>query len=271
MKKIISILVLAAMLAALTACGAPAAETNAAAEAVEAGLAKQPTAPENGTKKEAAAEAEPAEETSAEEPAEAEPAEGPAEEPELEAEDMLGKRDAGNVYVNEALGIRAEFPSNWIILNEEEIAQLMGYMADSFSEGDLAELLRESGSLCDFYAAALNPAGETSESVNIMIEDLGAVNGILIGEESYLDLGLKQLEGSLGQMGMSDVQTARERISFAGEEHASALISADLNGVRIFERLVLIKVGSYMATVTASSREETGVDEILAFFGPCED
>ncbi|MBQ3481573.1 MAG: hypothetical protein IJH48_04435 [Oscillospiraceae bacterium] len=288
MKKILSILLLASMLLALAACGAQTAKTNAAAQAVEEGLAKQPEtkAPsaEKAPTEEAPAEEAPAEEAPAEEPpaeeppaeeppaeeppAEEAPAEEPATEAEPEAEDMLGKKSGENTYTNRALGIRAEFPSGWVILSDEETAQVMGIVADSFSNEDLADLLRESGSLCDLYAVDILSG---LNNVNIMLEDLGAINGIIIKEDSYLDLGVSQLKDVFEQMGLNNVQTEKGSCSFAGGEHATMLISGEINGVRIFERMVLIKTGRYMATITATSQDADKLDEIMAFFAPYGD
>ena len=181
MKKLTSILLLIAMLLALTACGAAGkAEDTAAADKLKEAAQKV----EEAT---AAAEEAALEEETAAEAAEAAPAEE-AEET-YEAEEMIGEK-SGNSYANETLGIRAEFSDNWTILDDEQTAQMLGLVADNFSEVDLAEQLRESGSLYDLYAMTVDQSGD---NVNVVIEDLGVVNGIIIDEKKYLEIAEDQL------------------------------------------------------------------------------
>lgn len=254
MKKLISILLLAAMLLALTACGAAGkAEDTAAADKLReaAQKAEEATA--------AAEEAALAEETAAE-AAEAAPAEE-AEET-YEAEEMIGEK-SGNSYANETLGIRAAFSDNWTILDDEQTAQMLGLVADNFSEVDLAEQLRESGSLYDLYAMTVDQSGD---NVNVVIEDLGVVNGIIIDEKKYLEIAEDQLETTFAQMGMTDVTLDKGTYSFAGKDHVSVLISGNYNGVPVYERMVLLKTGNYMGVVTAFSLDTARLDNIMGCF-----
>ena len=258
MKKLISILLLAAMLLALTACGAAGkAEDTAAADKLKEAAQKV----EEATA--AAEEAALAEET-AEEAAEAAPAEE-AEET-YEAEEMIGEK-SGNSYANETFGIRAEFPDNWTVLDDEQTAQMLGLVADNFSEVDLAEQLRESGSLYDLYAMTVDQSGD---NVNVVIEDLGVVNGIIIDEKKYLEIAEDQLETTFAQMGMTDVTLDKGTYSFAGEDHVSVLISGNYNGVPVYERMVLLKTGNYMGVVTAFSLDTARLDGIMGLFSAYE-
>lgn len=253
MKKLICILLLAAMLPALTACGAAGSTDDAAAKKIEEAIA---AAADSASEQPAPAE---------EAPAAAEEETAPAEE-ELEAEDLIGAK-SGNIYSNEALGIRAEFPDSWTILDDEQTAQVLGVVADNFTELDLAEQLRESGSLYDLYAMAMNQSGD---NVNVVIQDLGVLYGIVIDEEKYLDMNAEEVEKALSQMGMTDIRAERENYFFAGQEHLSVLVSAKYGGLTLYERLVLCKAGSYMSAVTASSLDQTHLDEILGFFSAYE-
>ena len=258
MKKLISILLLAAMLLALTACGAAGkAEDTAAADKLKEAAQKV----EEATA--AAEEAAHAEET-AEEAVEAAPAEE-AEET-YEAEEMIGEK-SGNSYANETFGIRAEFPDNWTVLDDEQTAQMLGLVADNFSEVDLAEQLRESGSLYDLYAMTVDQSGD---NVNVVIEDLGVVNGIIIDEKKYLEIAEDQLETTFAQMGMTDVTLDKGTYSFAGKDHVSVLISGNYNGVPVYERMVLLKTGNYMGVVTAFSLDTARLDGIMGLFSAYE-
>lgn len=254
MKKLTSILLLIAMLLALTACGAAGkAEDTAAADKLKEAAQKV----EEAT---AAAEEAALEEETAAEAAEAAPAEE-AEET-YEAEEMIGEK-SGNSYANETLGIRAEFSDNWTILDDEQTAQMLGLVADNFSEVDLAEQLRESGSLYDLYAMTVDQSGD---NVNVVIEDLGVVNGIIIDEKKYLEIAEDQLETTFAQMGMTDVTLDKGTYSFAGEDHVSVLIKGNYSGMPVYERMVLLKAGNYMGVVTAFSLDTARLDNIMGCF-----
>ncbi|MBR5094536.1 MAG: hypothetical protein IK095_05530, partial [Oscillospiraceae bacterium] len=82
----------------------------------------------------------------------------------------------------------------------------------------------------------------------------------------YVQLALPQMKSMLGQMGVQDIQVETGTIVFAGTERDSTLVTGTVNGIQIYERMVHIKIGNYMASVTAFSMQEGRVDEILALF-----
>ena len=69
-----------------------------------------------------------------------------AAEPAVKAVDMLGTKD-GNVYENEALGIRVEFPENWQILSSEEAMKLVDAGSEILDRDSIAEMLEKSGAV----------------------------------------------------------------------------------------------------------------------------
>ncbi len=244
MKKLVCILLAAAIMLTLGACG----DERNAADAVLGGLETGKSAPS-------------AEQSA---PAETEalaPEEEPAAEEELDAVEVLGEKD-DNSYANRALKIRATLPKNWVIFSEEQIAQIYGYVADITSSEALAELLRKSGTLCDLYAAADNG----TDNLNIAIQALSAVQGGWISEERYLELSVPQVSEAFRQMGMQDVTTEKGSCVFAGAEHCSLLVSAKNGEIRFYERMVLLKAGNYMGVVTAASQDKDRLDDILGFF-----
>ena len=91
--------------------------------------------------------------------------ETPAEtaEPELSAGDLIGEKGERS-YVNKALKIRADLPDDWILLTNEETAEVMGYAREMVTDEEIARMLEESGAVCDFYAMA---AGNSGSNLNI--------------------------------------------------------------------------------------------------------
>lgn len=181
---------------------------------------------------------------------------------ELDAEEALGSKQ-GNTYRSELLGVEAVFADNWHILSPEETAQVMGYMADGMDDEALAELLRSSGSTCDLYVICMDQSGQ---NLNIQLEDLGTLYGVILSEAKYAELALPQLESAFGQIGFQNVKLTTGDYVFAGRTHVSVLVSAEVNGTPVYERLVLVKAGHFMATVTAFAMQQEQLDTILAQF-----
>ena len=186
----------------------------------------------------------------------------PAASAEEEAETILGLKE-GNVYLSEFLGVTAVFDEDWVLLSDEEAQEAMGHVADSFEDEDLAKLLRESGAVCDLFAVAQDGSGD---SVNIQLEDLGLLYGMVLSEAAYAKRILAPLKSSLEQMGLEDVEIGQESIDFAGKKHLSLTLSGRMNGAELYERLVLLKTGRYMATVTYASVNSRTADRLPELF-----
>ena len=185
-----------------------------------------------------------------------------AAESEKDADEVLGvKEDA--VYANEFLGIMASFSDDWYLFNDEETIEAMGYVVDAMEDPGLADQLRNSGVVCDLYAAVQDNSGD---NINIQIENLGFLYGITMSEDAYYEAAAPQLQTALEQMGLKNVSLTKETMDFAGAEHVSCLVSGELNGIEIYERMVMIKAGKYMATVTAFSFDRENVDTMLELF-----
>lgn len=182
--------------------------------------------------------------------------------------DVLGTSDSHR-YSNLFLGIEAEFDDGWYILSREETAQTMGAAAGYVSDEDVAKILEESGTTTDLYAMALNNSGD---NVNIQLHNLLSLTGfssMTVTEEEFYEAGMSDgITQGLTAIGVENINYEKEIVTFAGKEHVSALISGTYNGIPLYERLVLVKNGYYIAAVTAFSFNRQSVDDILGFFKP---
>ena len=251
MKKTISIILAFVMILALAACGggqsaAPAPKAEPTPAAQEAEVVEE--AVEEAT--EAAAEA--VEET----------VEAAEEAPELSAEELLGDK-SGNEYVNTALGIRATLPDNWYVLSNEEIAETMGYVMEQVTDEEMAALLEDSGAVCDFYAASTDGSGDT---INLMLQRLEGVQGILLSEQTIAEASVDPTKQALESMGMTDVQVSQGTTDFAGKEHACLDVVANYSGVTIYERVVIVKAGGYVGSITSGAVDAARAAANLDFF-----
>ena len=181
--------------------------------------------------------------------------------------ETLGEVD-GAVYTNEFFGLRAELDDDWHILSDLEIQLAVGLSANLVSDEDLAEQMKKSGGLMDFYALNLNSA---NENLNIQILDLGTTAASILGEKTFLELSLGVMKDTFTQAGVKDLEVAVEMIDFSGEEHASLNIRGLFNGVLVYERMIYLFRDRYAAVITVASGAEERSLAILEFFAPEED
>lgn len=170
-----------------------------------------------------------------------------------------GKVD-GSTYTNEYFGFSVSLTEDfgWTYFTDEQIAQITGQTAELLDSKELADAAKVS---TEMYAMRDDYA-----SVNITVEKLGKVNGVLLDEEGYVDASLNSLPDQLLTAGYTDVEAAKTTVSFAGAEHYAIAVSAVVQDVPVYELLACVKVGDYVAVVTACTYGEDTTADILAAF-----
>lgn len=169
---------------------------------------------------------------------------------------------SGQTYTSEFLGVTATFDQAWHIASDEEMAQLSGETAEAMDNAKYQEALENGKLVYDLYAMD----GNTGSSVNINVEKLGALGGAVVTEEAYVDASLKTLEEDLAGAGIQVSSTEKVTLTFAGAEHLGIRLQGTIQGVDLYETLVVLKCGGYIACVTASTFLDDTTDTILALF-----
>lgn len=178
----------------------------------------------------------------------------------VSTEKVLGVKD-GNSYSNSHFGFQAELPDDWVILGDEEVSQLMGYVVENIAIGSFEELLESVGAVCDLMAGAQNSSGD---SLNIQIEKLPYA-AVTMSEKEIAENSASSLETALSSYA-TDIEIKPGVCSLAGKEHSSLDVTMKMGGIPCVERLVVVREGVYLATVTVFSTEESRLGEILGFF-----
>ena len=167
---------------------------------------------------------------------------------------------SGNRYENTFLGIGCKLDENWTFLSDEQIREnntaAAGMMADEYQKQ-----VQDADVVYDMMANHQNEV----DTLSLNMEKLsGAAK--LVTEEQYAQLSLEGLEGSLSSMGIENIQTSVENISFAGGTHACIRLEGEYSGVKVYESLVCYKRGGYMALACACTWMEDGTQAILDCF-----
>ncbi len=178
-----------------------------------------------------------------------------------EKDPQLGNFSEG-VYTNEFIGIRCAVDSQWAVYTDSELAQLNGLVLDAMTDEDLVEQLRKSNVAHLFYATAENG----HKTMNVVLENIGLINGVLLDEKAYVELSVEQMPAALQSMGLTNVTAEAVSLRFAGSNHAAVRVHGVLSGVDFYEKIVCIKVGNYFGLVTVASYHEDLTEDLLKMF-----
>lgn len=169
---------------------------------------------------------------------------------------------ADGVYTNAFIGIRCEVGEEWTVYSDAQLAQLNGLLLDAMTDADLVEQLKKANIAHLFYASKQNGLA----TMNVVLENLGTVNGILLDEKGYAELSVKQIPAALEDLGLDNVTAEITSALFASDRHTVIKVHGLSNGVPFYERIVCIKVGSYIGLVTVASYETDATSDLLNMF-----
>ncbi len=169
-----------------------------------------------------------------------------------------------NTYSSQFLGIRLTMNDDWMIADKTQLAELSGLVMDSFTDEDVKAQIEKGGSVMDLYA--LNQAD--GSSININLQKLSLISGTLVSEDDYAETNLKQLPEVLASSGITVDKLEKTKVTFVGQEHVALALEGTIQEIPLYETIVLVKTGPYIACVTAASYFEDTTGNLLAMFQP---
>lgn len=187
------------------------------------------------------------------------PSDMPADEAEEELQ--IGTTSGGR-YENSFLGIGCQLDENWTFASKEELAQLIGIVAEGFDNGKYVEQVKNADMFYDMHAIA----DEGLVSINVIFENMGVLHGTVIDEERYVQMVMENFEEQLTSAGLADIQTETGSVVFAGQERYGLRISGTYQGAPYYCQQVYIKEGSYMAAVSLVSLTQDITATMLDYF-----
>ena len=183
----------------------------------------------------------------------------PATEPQLEDNYYVGQT-VNNVYTNAFLGITCQLDDRWLVYDEDQLAQLAGLTADLMNNEQLENAIEQGTVVTAFYASS------GQENMNITLERLSLINGILMDEEDYVELAKDQLKAALERTGCINVTVDPAKLPFAGEECHGVKVYASLQGVDVYETIICIKNGNYMVCAVFCSAVTDTTESMMEMF-----
>lgn len=167
----------------------------------------------------------------------------------------------GSTYTSEFAGITCTLGDSWTFLTQDEIAQISGIASDMTSDEKLRESLNSGSTIYEMYAM-----DSDSTSLNVTVGDLGAIYGKILDMKTLAESTAEEFPSAFASMGFSDVTADVTTMTFAGSEQNVILIQGSYQGVTMYERLVCMKVGNYVYSITAACYGTDRTAEVLALF-----
>ena len=166
----------------------------------------------------------------------------------------------GSTYTNEFFGFTATL-DGWTFLTRDELNQLSGQVVDILDNATVNEAYASGKVVMEMYAGDV--AGST---VSVTVENLGDVNGAKYDEDGCTEASMTALPTQMAAAGYTNVAVEKATVTFAGAEHSGIRVTAEYQGVPLYETLALVKVGNYVASVTFASFETDTTAEIMSNF-----
>lgn len=167
---------------------------------------------------------------------------------------------SGNKYTNDFIGISCELDENWVFMTNEQIEEnnkvAMGMVGEDYKEA-----VEKATTFTDMMATHVNG----TDTLGVAFEKLSGSNASLT-EEKYADMSTSSLKGALESMGMTNVQASAGETTFAGSKHACIEITAEFNGIAVYEKLAIVKHQNYIICITACTWGTDSCDANLGMF-----
>lgn len=227
MKKIISLLLVAAMLLTLSACSG-LTEDDIRGEI----SSKDPSSDE--TEKETEAETEP--------------------------QFSMGKSTL-NSYSSDFIGLTVTLPDDWKFYSDEEILAINNITKDYYEEDALA-LLEQATLIYDMYATNES----NGSSITIILEKLNALQIATLNYKATIEAQFDTLRDTLGNMGYSDIEISYKKIAVDGEEIDGFELSANIYGIEYNSTTIMFRRGNYLVNISVNSFVDGEIEALLGGF-----
>ena len=234
----------------------PASETQEPSEETKEPAAEETEQPEEGKQE---PEQEPEKEP--EKDPEKDPEKEPEKQPEQERAFEIGKVE-GTTYKNSYIGIGCTLESGWEIMTKEELLELNELSVGAIDDEAIQAAMKEAEVFYDFYAQA----EDGMSNINIVFEKLNPENGELLSEEAYVDASVTGMTQALPAAGFSNVNVEKTNDIFAGAQHFGMRITGSVQGIAVYQRVIVIRKGDYAVCIAISTFLEDTTDAVAAKF-----
>ena len=152
---------------------------------------------------------------------------------------------AGGTYTNKTARITCKLDDSWLFYNDSQLLELNGLLTEA-GGGDVASLAESGKAVYDMYAVSTDGL----MTMNVTYQNLGLLSGASMTAQEYVEQAAATLPGDL----------AAER------DCPTLLVTAQLQDMPMYERMVCIQSGDYIYCVTLCSFTEDVTADMAALF-----
>ena len=171
---------------------------------------------------------------------------------------------SGKTYTSAFLGIKGEFPSDWVVTSDSDLASAIG--ATGMSADSMKTALNSVGTVTEMKAAT----ADQSSSVNIVIEDTNKTKTPNESDKYFSTMpavAQQQLEAVGEALGVSmKANVSESSVSFLGEDTKCLYIILTVDGSDVHEIQVPIFKDNYVVNITFAAPTKAEAEALVASF-----
>ena len=179
-----------------------------------------------------------------------------AEEKELE----LGSVD-GTIYENSFVGFGYQLNDGWSFYTDEQIRELNNATTEIAGE-EYQELMKDATIIYDMFATDADGVN----NINVNLEKVNTVQLIALDIAQNYEAVMPTMKTTYENMGYGNFQYEITTTDIDGKEVDSAYVTAEINGVVMYQALFAVKCNGYLANVAVTTFFEDTTAEVLENF-----
>lgn len=169
---------------------------------------------------------------------------------------------AGGTYTNKTARITCKLDDSWLFYNDSQLLELNGVLTEA-GGGDVASLAESGKAVYDMYAVSTDGL----MTMNVTYQNLGLLSGASMTAQEYVEQAAATLPGDLAACGFADAEVQITAQDLAAERDCpTLLVTAQLQDMPMYERMVCIQSGDYIYCVTLCSFTEDVTADMAALF-----
>lgn len=189
------------------------------------------------------------------------PADSAAESvPELAPVEFERGRIEGHDYISPALNFRLSLGENFQFYDEEMLANLNTAVSNMSDNSAVGDALDAGAVIIDMAAIAQTE----SITVNVTYESSSPFRDAGVASvKDFAEKSVENIRQSMEAMGATNMEIHAVPVDIAGLDSYGMTVACDMNGMRAFEKLILIERNGILGTVTVSGLSEESVDGVI--------
>lgn len=167
----------------------------------------------------------------------------------------------GLVYENKFIGIGCSLDSGWSFYTDEQIKQLNNVASDMAGDA-YKEAIKNAQIIYDMFATSSNQL----DSININLEKLSALQLAALDITKNYDAQFPTIKQAYENMGYSNIFYETKNISIGSKKIPAMCITAEINGIKLYQKTFSIKCNGYLANASITTYNEDLTEQLISKF-----